>query len=280
MVRKVMGVIGCPMLEDELIHGFEMDEGEKTLFVIDNIPSSSLRAKMDSKGIPYSLVSEDDAADGRVGYSDGFNILILMNRLGLHADPKALREKVEEQVRRISPRVDSIALYYGLCGNFGWDMTQWARDNGLKPTEMFRDSAGRICDDCIGAAIGGGARYLELQKTYFGMFYVIPAIAHNWKDFLDDGSATDAARNLPDDLKDELDIHSDEDYIRWMFRTCGYTNMVKMDTGLADKELFEKEFEALCERMELKPITIGDGWLTLQPAEDIYWRSKENAIDS
>ncbi len=274
MTKGVLGIVACPMLEDELLYGITNDPEEKNIFLIENKHCESIRKKMERKGIPFRMVTENEVFN-RSFDMEGYSILIKMNDLALHIEPKNLRELVEKDVAELNPFVDAVGAYYGLCGNYGWDLTEWAKENGMKPCEMFRDATGRVCDDCVGVAVGGGARYLELEKTYTGMFYVIPAIAHNWRPFMAAGDSAKAIASMDKEMLEALGIHDEDSYIKWMFNVCGYQNMVKMDTGLeVDRGEFDREFDKLCEIMELKPIVIGDGWMTIQPAVDIYRRSK------
>lgn len=275
MTEGVLGIIACPMLEDELVYGLSGDPEPKNIFVVENEHCGSLREKLERKNLPYTMVTDNEVYNRAVSMG-GFSVLIKMNDLALHAEPKDLKEFIENEVREMNPFVDAVGLYYGLCGNFGWDITVWAERNGLKPAEMFRDGTGGVCDDCVGVAVGGGKRYTDLVKTYTGMFYVIPAIAHNWRPFISAGDSAKVLASMDEEMLAELGITDEDSYVKWMFTVCGYKNMVKMDTGLEpDRKEFDVEFDRLCKIMELKPITIADGWMTLQPAEDIYRRCKD-----
>lgn len=89
------------------------------------------------------------------------------------------------------------------------------------------------------------------------------------------GDSAKVIASMDKETLEAMGIHDDDSYIKWMFDICGYKNMVKMDTGLEpDREEFDREFDDLCKIMGLKPITIADGWMTIQPAVDIYNRSK------
>ncbi len=278
MTSGVLGIIACPMLEDELIHLIRTDDESKVLYVILNDHSKSLRNKLDLSNIRYSLVSEKEFFSGNTKMDRSrFNIVIYMNNLGLHAEPKDLKVKIEEEVREIQAHVDAIGLYYGLCGNYGWDITSWCKENGFKPTEVFRDKEGRVCDDCVGVCVGGGPRYLELEKTYTGMLYVTPAIASNWLDFLSAGDMMKGieSMNKIESLR-ELGIRTPDDYMRWMFEMCGYKNMVQIDSGLGNRKEFDLSTEDMSRRLNLKILQAEPGWATLQPAEDLYAACKRN----
>ncbi|TQS79067.1 MAG: hypothetical protein A3Q59_01860 [Methanomethylophilus alvi] len=274
MTEGVLGVIACPMLEDELLWALRNDREQKTVCLADNEHCASVRKKMDYWHIPYTMVAESDVWNGSFP-KGGYTVVIVMNDLALHAQPKDLQAKIEGQVRLMSAHVDSIACYYALCGNYGWDISEFARKNGLKPTAVFRDSTGRVCDDCVGVAVDGGARYLELEKTYKGMFYVIPAIAHNWKAFMGASDEAQKVLSIDKEILKELGITDEESYMRWLFEVGHYENYLIMDTGLEpNEEQFYEDLAAMEKSIRLKPITIAGGWLSLKPSETIYRTAK------
>ena len=49
---------------------------------------------------------------------------------------------------------------------------------------MFKDKEGRVCDDCVGVAVGGLCGYQRLIKEFTGVMLFTPAVATNWVDFL------------------------------------------------------------------------------------------------
>ncbi|MCQ2079579.1 MAG: DUF1638 domain-containing protein [archaeon] len=271
MAKGVLGIIICPMFEDELLYSLGRDPEIQRIVVLDNEHVRDIRSKMDKRGMRYDLVPEADFDEGRVEFDRSvFNVVIKANSLALHAEPADLKAFVEGQIRDIQPHIDALGLYYGLCGNFGWDVTEWCRQMGYKPAAVFRSASGRVCDDCIAVAVGGSERYLELERTYTGMFYVIPSFANNWQTFVMAGDTAKGLNNLPEETKQELGLTDQESFIRWMFEFCGYTNTLKIDTGLSEKDEFEEAFQDISRRLNLKPLVIEDGWVTLNSVEGIY----------
>ncbi|MFA6805484.1 MAG: DUF1638 domain-containing protein [Candidatus Methanomethylophilaceae archaeon] len=263
MTKGSLGVIACPMLEDELIYSLTSDMEKKHVYVVDVEEAGSLKYKMGKYGVDYDLMSEYDLNTSMDLDPDEYSVVILMNKLGLHAEPKDLKAKVEEEVLFYGPRFDVLAMYYGLCGNYGWDISKWAKDRISTPVTIFRDEEGKVCDDCIGVAVGGTSRYLGLIKKYTGMLFLTPSMATNWEDFL--GSM---------DLFKGSD-KSDKAMMRMIFEMCGYQYAVKIDTGLGDREHYQECAEELCREMNLKLITAEDGWATLGPAKRLYTESKK-----
>ncbi|MCQ2069751.1 MAG: DUF1638 domain-containing protein [archaeon] len=275
MAKGILLAIVCPMLEDELVYGFTNDPEEKKIYLLENQYSGSFYKKLKNKGIDFEYVPQVAFEGGRIDIDRGkYNIVILMNSLGLHSEPAELREFVDSQIARYSELVDSIGLYYGLCGNYGWDVTKIAEEKGYKPVSVFRDTTGRVCDDCIGVSVNGGENYLNLQKKYTGMLFVTPAVAINWDDFMGAGDFAKQMSNFDEETLEAFGIHDQDSYLRWMFEMCHYEYTVKITTGLVDDALFEPMFQRIAEKMALKPLVIEDGWVSLEPAKRIYESSK------
>ncbi len=268
MTKGVLGVIACPMLEDELVFSLNSDLEGKTIYVVDNQHANSFKRKMDKNNISYTDISESQFFGPLKELDrDTFNIVILMNTLGLHEEPKDLRSVVEEQVMKSQDGFDALMLYYGTCGNHGWDISKWAAENGLKPVTIFRDENGKICDDCIGVAVGGCEQYFNLLKKYTGMLFLTPNMATSWDPF---------SKSM--ELFKGTDTTNEEN-MRELFRICGYKYAVKIDTGLGDQEDFQKCAEKVSKSMNLELIYADDSWPCLEPTNRIYSESKSYLRD-
>lgn len=185
MVCGTIGVIACPILEDELVYSLTSDPDTKAIYLVDEEPAESIKEKFQRYGIEHKLIDPyqfENCVDGLDG--NALNFVIRMNTMALHEEPKDLRSTIEEQVMMSQGRFDVLMLYYGLCGNYGWDISKWAEGRGYRPVTVFRDAEGRVCDDCVGVAVGGTKRYLELIKTYTGMLLLTPCVATNWDRFV------------------------------------------------------------------------------------------------
>jgi hypothetical protein len=60
MTSGILGIIACPMLEDELVYSMGTDPESKTIYVIDNDHSKSLKDKLIFHDIPFVSISEYD----------------------------------------------------------------------------------------------------------------------------------------------------------------------------------------------------------------------------
>ena len=278
MTEGVLGIIACPMLDDNLVYSLSKDKEKKNITVIRNENNGSLVRKLEKFGIPYSYIDWGVLVNGGYRPVDGeYNIVILMINLGLHSKPKELKAKVEDLSKVMKPYVDGFGFYLGTCGNYGWDLAQWSRDVLGKPGAMFCDENGCLCDDCVGVAIAGGPRYLQMQKRYPGHFYLFPAMATNFDDFMDADQADTAAieDSLTDEMREQLGIEPGRDgYLRWLLRMGDYKNILKIDTGLGDDKEYDEKAKMVAERTALTIIHAEEGWASMQPTDDIYSKCK------
>ena len=275
MAKGVLGLIMCPMLEDELLYALSRDSDVGRVVLLENEYCGSIRRKMESRGIRFETVPEWEFDNGMVEFDrDIFNVVIKANDLALHAEPADLRAHLTQQVIDMQPNADVIGMYYGICGNHGWDISSWAKEQGYKPVFVFRGDDGEVCDDCVAVAIGGASNYRRFIKRYTGIFFLTPAIAANWKDFIMAGDTAKGLANVPDETLEELGIHGQEDFMRWLFEVGHYEFVLKMNTGLNPELDFDAKAEEIGKALNLKPIQIEDGWLTLNTAESLYANCK------
>jgi hypothetical protein len=270
MAKGTLGIIGCPILEDEIVYSLSRETDEKKIYLVDTEPAHSLKKKLELKGIPYSVVDEWDYNNNNAGIDreNGFNIVIVMKRLGLHAYPDKLRAALEEEMIFSQGRLDVIALYYGMCGNAGWDPSKWASKTLSIPVFVFRDENEEVCDDCIGVAVGGHSRYCDFIRKYTGMLLVTPAIAGNWMDFKKEMEMLRGFEAMGITTTKEI------------FELFEYKKAVKIDTGIGIQgEELDRECECLSKDTGLILVTVAPGWVNLFPADRLYKDSK-NALQN
>ena len=268
MTKGILGVIACPMLEDELIHSLSTDPEEKTVYVLDNPYNGSLKRKLEYYDVLFTEIDEFDFLNHGAGIDrDRFNVVIKSKNLGLHAEPKVLMDDLQNELVMIQGRVDAVAMYYGMCGNYGWDLTKWGKENVSFPIEVFRDCNGRVCDDCVGVSVGGLDGYLRLIKEFTGVLLVTPAVATNWEDFL---GASDMAKGMdifPGDKNEKM---------RTLLHMCGYENAVQIDNHLEPRDEFDRATKEMCDALELKVLQADPSYIDTGPMERLYSTSKRN----
>ena len=270
MTSGRLGIVACPMLEDELIGSLGDDPEKKRVIVLDTPYNDSLKRKLQRKGVPFEEIDETDFMNGWVDIDPSeYNVIVKMNDLGLHAEPVKLKEFISDELIMLQGRVDAVGLYYGMCGNYGWDITKWAEDHLPFRVEVFRDCNGRVCDDCIGTAVGGLAGYQRLLKEFTGMLLLTPAVATNWYDFLKAGDIGKGLGLIPssgDPKKDMKDL----------LIMCGYNSAVQIDTGLEDRKEFDESARDLVDFMEFKLYQAPPDIIDLGPMHRLYAKLKED----
>ncbi len=279
MVHGVVGIIACPMVDDNLVYSLNKNKDEKNILIIDNEHNGSLRRKLDAVNIQYSIIDKRDILMRRYEMpQDRFTLLIEMIDLGLHSRPELLKQRVEDIVLDMQPFVDCFGFYIATCGNYDWNIPKWCEEKRFKPGVMFTDENGCLCHDCVGINISGGPKYLELQKKYPGHLYIFPAMATNYDDFMEADQAESNAVQacITDDMREVLGIEPGKDgYMRWLLAQGNYEYILKIDTGLGDREGFERELVNISERTRLKiKIPEDREWADLGPTDMIYSKCK------
>ena len=265
MTHGILGIIACPMLEDELIYSLSNDDEEKDIYVLDTPPNGSLRRKMDQKGVRYTIMDEWDFMNANSDIDRSrFNVVIRMMSLGLHAEPKELMEKIEDDMIMLQGRVNAVGLYYGMCGNYGWDISKWADEHLDYPAVMFKDAQGRVCDDCVGVAVGGLCGYQRLIKEFTGVMLFTPAVATNWEDFL----------GASDMMKGYVGSGDTRANLKEILEMCGYNSVVQIDTGLEDRGEFDAATKDFADYMGFRILQASDDYADLGPAKKLYSEEK------
>jgi len=261
--KGVLGVLACPILEDELIYSMSTDSEISNVYLLDNAHAKSIKVKLVRNRINHTIIDVDAFLDKKCRISDDdYTIVIWMMDLGLHEEPIDLRTALEKHMRIMEERVDALVLYYGLCGNGMKNIDVWAEDNLKIPMAIIRDRDGNIVDDCIAAAIGGTKRYLELLKKYPGIMYFTPAFATNY-----------------DDLLGRMELFKgvdtgDDSMLKMVFEMADYHEVMKIDTGLGDRSEFDAATKKFADRLNFDIIELEDGWVTLEPADRVYAEAK------
>jgi Protein of unknown function (DUF1638). len=264
MTEGNLGIIACPILEDEMIYCLSNDKEVGKILILDNDHAQGTKKKFDKYGIKYDLCSEDDFLDDRVKLPEGgYNVAVWMMDLGLHEEPEQLRDHVKESCMRMQSSVDTIALYYGLCGNGLKDVDKWCNEGIDIPLTIMRGDDGRICDDCVAVAIGGTSQYLKLLRKHPGILYFTPAYAVNW-----------------DHMVERMELFkgmgkTDESLMKMIFEMANYHYVMEIPTGLGDEEEFHLKTKAFAEKMEFEVLQLEKEWCTMEPTRKMYAESKK-----
>jgi hypothetical protein len=255
-----LGIVGCPILEDEIVHSVLRDTDITNVVVIENDDSSNLIRKLRKAGTKakVSSINESELDDLP---QDGFNLLVLMKSMALHENPQILRREVAKAVELIGPKCRSIMLFYGLCGNAFKHLPEIETETKHQLT-MLTDEQGRPVDDCIAAVLGGTDGYYSLLKRYPGVFYLTPGWAENWRELI---FKMELTRGVG---KGDLSM------LKWMFEIAGYKKVLILDTGLGNREVFEEKVDDFVKEFHFEKASLEREFMTLEAVERSYDRAK------
>jgi hypothetical protein len=227
--ENILGIIGCPILEDEIVYAVDRDRSIQKVIVVRNEDSANLVRKLNRLAAcpPVEMIEPEMVSAVE---SDEFALLVFMKPMALHEDPKVLREEVAKTVAGMAGVSRSILLFYGLCGNAFKDIEPLA-DAANRPITVISDTHGRPVDDCIAAVLGGTDGYLRLLKRYPGVFYLTPAWAENWRELMDKMEITKGIEK------------GDLSTLKWMFDLAGYKLALKIPTGLGEEDKFDQRVD-------------------------------------
>ncbi len=247
MTKGRLGMIVCPMLEDEAIYNIENDPEIDDVYLVNSAFNETIIPKLRQHGIRYETISQTKALSGDFD-KERFSVIIWVMFMGLHEDIDMLNIEVTNQIVTMFRSVDSIMLYYGRCGRGLDNICRWASANIPIPVMIFRNRDGSICDDCICIPIGGTDRYLNLLRKYPGRLYFTPAMASNFEGFLSSM-----------ELFNGLDTKNTE-IMKIILDMAGYTEVMEVQTGMGDQENFDRNIDEFTEKYHLVRTKLEDGW--------------------
>lgn len=256
---QVLGVIGCPILEDELVHAVRNDPAITRVVVVRGEDSENLVRKLSTlRSPPITLIEPEELSSLT---ADGFTLLVMMKPMALHEDPERLRDEVSATAEAMASVCGSILLFYGLCGNAFRDVPSMSATVG-RPITIISDAMERPVDDCIAAVVGGTDGYLRLLKRYPGVFYLTPGWAENWRTLMNKMEIT---RGIDGD---------DLATLRWMFEMAGYKLALKIQTGLGDQECFDARIDEFVHTFGFERKELESDLITLECVDRSYAEAK------
>lgn len=266
MAAGTLCMIVCPILEDELVHNIVTDPDKKNCYLVTTDYNKTLIPKLKNNSIEYEEINEADFLAGKIELpKDEYNIVMWLRSLGLHSDPKNLREKILEDLLKVDGICDGIMLYYGLCGQGLLGICDWAKEKMKTPLTIFKGPDGRICDDCICVPLGGCDQYLQLLRKHPGVMYLTPAMACSQDEFMNQNELFQGL--------DQVDM-SREEFMLFMLEMAGYTQTMKIQTGLGDQEHFQQECEAYAKKYHLELIELDPKYISTEVADRTYAEAK------
>jgi hypothetical protein len=179
----VLGIVGCGIFEDEIVHVLANDPDIDRVYLIESEENRGILHKLQYEGfdpvfIPFYKIKKD------LKRNEEFSVIVQLQGMGLHIDPARLKSETYTNVNLLSRLADGILLFYGLCGQV---FSRLQRDFAYTgcPLKLLQDrSTGesiRPLEDCIAAALGGNSRYREILKSHSNTFFLTPMWAVNWR---------------------------------------------------------------------------------------------------
>jgi hypothetical protein len=223
--RRVLGLIGCQVLEDEVAHVLSQDEELETVLVIDSPKAKGIASKLRQSGKPKVLeVGVEELASNLP--DDGASAIVWVKPIELHQSPSQLREDVVASAKQIASLCDTILIFYGICGN-AFRAIDKVGDDISAPVVILRDAKGLIVDDCVGAVLGGAEEYRNFLLRDKGGYTMNTMWAANWRHFM---------------VETQL-LHEpiDPEEARLVFQCMDYKKVVMLVTGLGDNSLFHRQ---------------------------------------
>jgi hypothetical protein len=225
--RRVLGLIGCQVLEDEVAHVICQDKELETVLVVDSPKAEGIASKLRQGSMANVIEAHEEELADRLP-EEGASAIVWVKPIELHQSPANLRADVVASAKGIAPLCDSILIFYGVCGNAFRAMDKVADEIGA-PIVILRDSKGLIVDDCIGAVLGGAEEYRNFLLRDKGGYTMNTMWAANWRHFMVETQL----------LHDPIDPEE----ARIVFQCMDYSKVVMLVTGLGDDALFHKQAE-------------------------------------
>jgi hypothetical protein len=216
----VLSIIGCEMLEDELVYILSKDESLNKLVVAENRQCFRFVRKLKSENCHPRLFPLDRVSFflkeintstsvkipnillrvpffGKVLKNmknknvEIITVVVNILKLDLHIDCEILRSEICRNIREMANFSDGILLFYGNCGHSLRSLEADFKNLGCS-LYFLKDENGDMVDDCISVALGGNDIYAEVMQSGngTGMFYLTPMWASSWGKMKKESSGT------------------------------------------------------------------------------------------
>jgi hypothetical protein len=262
---KALGIIGCQVFEDEIVHLISGDTTIDHVEVVESPESKSLYDKL-SRTEQAGRVEYRKAAAFEEGPPEkGFSVIIRILPISLHQTPQALRAMVMSEIWRMEPSCASVLVFYGLCGNAFKNID--ALTSGLRSSVVIlKDGRDKIVDDCVGAVLGGTEEYLNFLMTDKGGYPLNTMWASNFRHFMKEIQL----------LQDNCDIEE----AKTVFQCMDYSKIVELDTGLGGEE-YHRRIQEIASwfgfEVRRVPCTLKVLYVSYQKAKDNLEKVEERA---
>jgi hypothetical protein len=231
-VCKVLGIVGCQVLEDEMAYIVTSDQEVGHILVIDGTEERTLANKIQRLAPDREVSCFDETFDLKafqLPSSAEMTVVLWLKPISLHQSPPLLREEVMKVVGKLEGIVQSVLIFYGECGSAFRNISLLAEKTRV-PITMLKDKDGSPIDDCYGTVLGGREEYRQFLIRQPGPAYILNSMwAANWRHFMQEIQI----------LRDPNDIEEAKEVFKFM----DYKTIVGLNTGLVDQAEFERQLD-------------------------------------
>ncbi|MBI0581985.1 MAG: DUF1638 domain-containing protein [Methanomassiliicoccales archaeon] len=232
----MLGIIGCYSLSDQIIYLIDRDDSIESLFIVNNEEGLRFIEKLHDRSVEKNILLIDENGPLPKG-NTGLSVLLWLNPGDLHNESASIRQRQAEILERISGFVDSVLFCYGLCRSPEERIARLMREARV-PVTFLTDDSGEIVDDCFAAIIGGKQAYLDHIKEHKGTIFASTGYVETW------------GRKYRG-----MDIESIVEHVEGMtcmFEAMGYHQVMVLDDGLGDRDLFDKDVNTFARIFDLR----------------------------
>ncbi|AKB24368.1 hypothetical protein MSMTP_0899 [Methanosarcina sp. MTP4] len=234
----VLGIVGCRIFEDEIVHVLVNDPEIERVYLVENEENRDLLQKLETTGFRPEILPFYEIRD-KLKQNHEFSVVIQLQGMGLHVDPARLKSKTYTNVNIMSRLADGILLFYGLCGQafsrIKKDFPYMGCPIKLLQERSVGEKNGPL-EDCVAAALGSNARYREALRMHKDAFFFTPMWAANWRTVFSVG----------EELMEGFEFTPDH------LRELGYRKVARVKTGLSYEPDFEKNIEEFAQYFDFE----------------------------
>lgn len=234
-------LLGCKIMEDEIVHILANDRDVGKIVIIDNGEITDFVEKIKNVGIVPEILPKETFWSRHEQNSYGtnqFNVVVLIQPKHLHSSPKKLKDTTYKTIKEQEAYVDSILLFYGSCGKAFNDLenTFYGLDVNVHILGERKMSYTKQVTDCISAVVGGDEKYHSLLKQYPDALFFTPMWSSNWDILFGDI---------------EKSIKCDEKKKKF-FKMMGVKTLIKIDTGINYETEFDLKIDQFAAKFDFK----------------------------
>lgn len=177
----VIGILTCEILELEFAWLLRDDTDVERISVLQDSHSARLIELLEAHRAPdlhclphpHAFTPEPDSS---------LEVLVRVLAMGLHRNPRVLRNALARSAQALRPCIDVLLLGYGLCGGAA-DAAREVVDMDIPVYQPMDDN--HPVDDCVALCLGGRERYYGEQRRIAGTYFLTPGWSRHWRRMLD-----------------------------------------------------------------------------------------------